>query len=131
MAAGSAQGAGHSEGSTMGNPVTHFEVQAKDAAKQQEFYRSLFGWEVDANNPINYGMVMTGTDRGINGGIGDGQGHARLTFYVEVPDLAAALADAESKGGKTVMGPQDVPGGPTIAMFEDPEGNIVGLMKAG
>ena len=27
--------------------------------------------------------------------------------------------------------PMDVPGGPTIAMFADPEGNVIGLLKAG
>jgi uncharacterized protein len=113
----------------MANPVTHFEVQAKDAAKQQEFYASLFGWEVDANNPMKYGMVNTGSDRGIAGGIGDGMGSSRVTFYVEVPDLEATLKDAEAKGAKTVMGPEAVPGGPTIAMFEDLEGNIIGLLK--
>jgi len=34
-----------------------------------------------------------------------------------------------SLGGKTVMPPTDVPGGPTIAMFTDPAGNVTGLLK--
>jgi predicted enzyme related to lactoylglutathione lyase len=29
------------------------------------------------------------------------------------------------------MEPHDVPGGPRIAMFEDPDGNAIGLLKAG
>jgi predicted enzyme related to lactoylglutathione lyase len=29
------------------------------------------------------------------------------------------------------MPPMEVPGGPTIAQFQDPDGNIVGLTKAG
>jgi predicted enzyme related to lactoylglutathione lyase len=32
-------------------------------------------------------------------------------------------------GGQTVMQPFDVPGGPTIAQFRDPEGNLIGLVK--
>jgi predicted enzyme related to lactoylglutathione lyase len=29
-----------------------------------------------------------------------------------------------------MMGPEDVPDGPSIAMFTDPEGHLVGLIKA-
>lgn len=53
-----------------------------------------------------------------------------VTFYVEVPDLESALSKIESLGGSTVMEPSDVPDGPSIAMFTDPEGHLVGLVKA-
>ena len=113
----------------MGNPVTHFEVLGKDGAALQKFYGELFDWKVDANNPMNYGMVDTGG--GIGGGIGPsgdgGVGH--LTFYVEVDDPKAHLDRAVSLGGRAIMGPMDVPGGPTIALFSDPEGHVVGLVK--
>ena len=32
-------------------------------------------------------------------------------------------------GGSTVTEPMDVPGGPTIALFADREGYVVGLVK--
>jgi predicted enzyme related to lactoylglutathione lyase len=32
-------------------------------------------------------------------------------------------------GGKTLMEPHQVPGGPEIAMFEDPDGNAIGLLE--
>jgi uncharacterized protein len=41
----------------MGQPVVHFEIAGKDPAKLHEYYSDLFGWEIDANNPMNYGMV--------------------------------------------------------------------------
>ena len=44
-------------------------------------------------------------------------------------DLEGTLKKAEAAGGKTVMPVMDVPGGPTLAMFADPEGNVVGIMK--
>ena len=69
---------------------------------------------------------------GIGGGIGAvpyGQpGH--VTFYVEVPDVEAALSKAESLGGSRVMGPQKVMEGVEIGLFSDPEGHTVGLVKA-
>jgi hypothetical protein len=116
----------------MGNKVVHFEVIGKDGKKLQEFYSKLFDWKIDANNPMNYGMVNP-DDSGLGGGIASGQegdaGH--VTFYVEVEDLAAQLKKAESLGGKTIMPPMDVPGGPQIAMFADPEGHVIGLARAG
>jgi len=115
------------------NPVVHFEIGGKDVKKLHGFYGQLFEWKVDANNPMNYGMVNTGGGGGINGGIAPTreQQPAFVTVYVQVDDLAATLKKAESLGGKTVMPPMQVPNGPTIALFSDPEGNVVGLVKSG
>jgi hypothetical protein len=52
-----------------------------------------------------------------------------VTFYVQVDDPAAALEQIKKLGGSTVSEPMDVPGGPTIALFADPEGHVVGLVK--
>jgi hypothetical protein len=30
----------------------------KDGAKLQGYYAELFGWEIDANNPMKYGVVQ-------------------------------------------------------------------------
>ena len=120
----------------MGQPVVHFEVIGKDGPKLQKYYADLFGWKVDANNPMHYGMV-DGRDnpapenRGIGGGIAGGpegyEGH--VTFYVEVPDVEAALAKAESLGGTRVMGPEEIMGMVVLGQFKDPEGNLVGVVK--
>lgn len=49
-------------------------------------------------------------------------------FYVGVPDVEAALAKAESLGGRRVMGPARSPGTDlVVAHFTDPEGNLLGL----
>ncbi|HEY7801539.1 MAG TPA: VOC family protein [Dehalococcoidia bacterium] len=115
----------------MGNKVVHFEVLGKDGKKLQQFYGSLFDWNVDANNPMNYGMVNA-ADAGVGGGIGPAmEGGPQVTFYVEVPDLNAALKKAESLGGKKISDPMDVPGGPKLAHFADPDGNVIGLTQAG
>src|SRR2546430_49225 len=109
----------------MGNPVAWFEVVGKDGKKLQDFYGGLFGWKIDANNPMNYGMVEP-SEGGLAGGISpspDGSPH--VTFYVQVDDLQAALDKAEELGGKTVNPPMEVPGGPSLAHFTDPEGNFV------
>ena len=115
----------------MAHPVTHFEVLGKDGKKLQDFYSSAFGWKIDAANPMNYGVVEA-DGSGIGGGIGPGQdGQQHVTFYVEAADLKATLAKIEGLGGKTTMPPMEVPGGPEIALFADPEGNVIGLVKEG
>ena len=53
----------------MGNPVVHFEIGGKNAKKLNDFYAKNFGWKIDANNPMKYGIVATGSDKGIPGGI--------------------------------------------------------------
>jgi hypothetical protein len=109
--------------------VTWFEVAGKDGKKLQKFYADLFGWKVDADNPMEYGMVDA-QGNGIGGGITPTQDGAYVTVYVAVDDLQAALDKAEKLGGKTVNPPMEVPDGPTIAHFTDPEGNFIGLLKA-
>ncbi len=81
----------------MGAPVVHFEVIAEDAERIQSYYADLFDWEIDANNPMRYGIVAregnTNPDGvGIGGGIGAGpEGYSgHVTFYVEVPDVEEA-----------------------------------------
>jgi predicted enzyme related to lactoylglutathione lyase len=109
--------------------VVHFEVAGKNAKKLQEFYSEMFGWTIDANNPMEYGMVSV-EDGGIAGGVGPSpSGAPHVTIYVQVSDLQAALDKAEELGGKTATPPMDVPGGPSLAHFTDPEGNFVGLVK--
>ena len=114
----------------MANPVTHFEVLGQDAAALQNFYGQAFGWEMQDVMEGGYYRAHPGS--GIDGGVGRApegqQGH--VTFYVEVDDPASALARIEELGGRTIQPPMDIPGGPTIALFADPEGHVLGLVKA-
>jgi predicted enzyme related to lactoylglutathione lyase len=120
----------------MGQPVIHFEVVGKDAEKLQKYYADLFGWEIDTSNMPTYGIVqregnLNADGVGIGGGVGAGpdgyEGH--VTFYVEVPDVEAALAKAESLGGTRVMGPDKVMDVVELGQFTDPEGHMVGVVK--
>lgn len=115
----------------MAAPVTHFEINSKDAKRAHEFYSSLFGWTIMNDPQMNYGMVDTGVKMGINGGIGQAQENARssVTFYVQVEDIQAHLDRAKSLGGNVIVPLTEVPNMVTFAWFADPEGNVVGLVK--
>ena len=121
----------------MGDPVVHFEVVGQDGPALQSFYSELFGWKISGDNPMNYGMVgrednVNAEGIGIGGGVGQGPpgypGH--VTFYVEVPDVEAALTRAESLGGTRMMGPEEPMEGLVVGMFNDPEGHSIGVVKA-
>lgn len=115
----------------MPNPIVHWEIMGKDAKKTIEFYSKLFNWQIDANNPHNYGMVDTKAG-GINGGVGGYEGdQPRVSIYAEVDDLQAYLNSAVELGGKVLMEPTEIPGAVTMAMFADPDGNTIGLIKSG
>jgi predicted enzyme related to lactoylglutathione lyase len=120
----------------MGQPVVHFEVIGKDGGKLQSYYAELFGWNIEADNPMGYGLVQrdgnTNSDGvGIGGGVGGGpEGYGgHVTFYVEVPDVGAALARAEELGGTRMMGPDAVMEGLVIGQFSDPEGHVIGVVQ--
>jgi predicted enzyme related to lactoylglutathione lyase len=116
----------------MVNPVVHFEVAGKDPAVLTSFYGQAFDWRLQEVMPGVYWMVSTGGETDVPGGIGvapdGGDGH--VMFYVEVDDPAAALQRINALGGRTVSEPMEVPDGPTIAHFADPEGHVIGLVKS-
>ena len=114
-----------------GAPVTWFEVTGPDSGALEAFYTGLFGWTTKGNDIPGAGAyyeVDTGAGKGISGGIGqDPHGSTRVTVYAEPGDLQACLDRATELGGRTILPPMAVPGGPTLAMFTDPEGHIFGI----
>ncbi|HEY6759841.1 MAG TPA: VOC family protein [Baekduia sp.] len=119
----------------MPNPVVHFEFIGTDGEKTQQFFADLFGWSIDASNPMKYGLVDPGEgsqERGIAGGVaGAMQGSgARTVVYVEVQDIDASLAKAQELGGTKLFGPETIMEGVTLAQFADPDGTVVGLLQA-
>jgi predicted enzyme related to lactoylglutathione lyase len=116
----------------MGAPVVHFEIMGGEGKQLEKFYGELFGWRIDSDNPMKYGIVDTcGGSGGINGGVSPTKdGTRRVSIYAQVEDLQATLDRAQKLGGKTILPPTEVPGGPTLALFADPAGNVTGLLLA-
>jgi hypothetical protein len=114
----------------MPNPIVYFEIAGKDRAALEDFYRAAFDWQL---TPAGAHYTHVSPRSGINGGIGksmDG-GAGYVTFYVEVANIAETLSVVEGRGGRRIMEPEQMPNGPLIALFADPEGRVVGLIQAG
>lgn len=113
----------------MGSPVVHFEINGKDLKALSAYYSQLFGWQVHEAMPT-YGLVHTEAGgKGIEGGISGESENPGVTIYAEVDDPQKYLDLAESLGGKVVMPVTDM-GMVTYGLFTDPEGHLVGVVKA-
>ena len=119
----------------MGYPVVHFEINSAAAPELARFYAGAFEWKVEADGD-DYAQIRTegmcpgSGDPGIDGGIGTSDpGDDFVTFYVQVPDVAAALERVVELGGQ-VESPVAEAGHVVLAMFRDPAGNRIGLVRA-
>jgi uncharacterized protein len=112
----------------MGYPVTWFDLGATDIQPLKRFYGDLFGWGLE-DAAETYTRIDTRAGSGIRGGIGrSNSGDPWIAFYVEVDDPQTLLDKAESMGAKTVVPVTEIPA-VTFAMFNDPDGLLIGLMK--
>ncbi len=115
-----------------GPRVGWWEITLADKAssdKVKRFFTTVFGWKIESDPQYDYGQVSD-KDSGIGGGIGPSQAGANnVTFYIEVPDLAAYLRKIEAAGGRTIMPPTVISPTTSFAQFADPAGNVVGLYK--
>ena len=116
------------------NRFTHFELATKDLEKTAEFYRDVFGWQIQKwEGPVEYWLVTTGDSdtSGINGGLMEAGGGFEGTINtIEVEDIDQAIANVQSHGGEIVVEKDAIPGVGYQAYFKDPTGITVGLHQA-
>lgn len=117
------------------NPVVHFEILGRDGPALIEFYRDLFGWQLQ-DRPLpgwpNHAMLRA-EQGGIGGAIGsaDAADGATVVVYVEVDDLDAYLVKAQQLGATVVIPVTRVTAAEvTVAWLRDPQGNIIGVVHS-
>lgn len=116
------------------NPIIWFEIAVTDIQRARAFYEQVF--QISMQELTMPGMEMYAfpsdmTQHGASGTIlQDGQSKpsadgTKIYFYS--PDLRTELARVEAAGGKIVMPHTSIGDYGFIALFEDTEGNVVGL----
>jgi predicted enzyme related to lactoylglutathione lyase len=122
--------------------VCHFEVPYSDKDRVENFYKTVFGWQISpgpGEMPYSF-AVTTPVDEqfmptevgGINGGMyprGDEGGSRTPVIVLQVESTAQRIKDAEAAGGKLVIGPTEVSGMGIYAQVTDSEDNIIGLWQ--
>ncbi len=115
----------------MPNPVVHFEIQSTEPERSREFFREVFGWQVEVAHEMGYGLVTTGSDSGINGGIeASPTGENQVMIYIEVEDIQGYLDRAVGAGAGVIMPVTSIPGAVTFAVISDPAGAVVGIVDS-
>jgi predicted enzyme related to lactoylglutathione lyase len=114
----------------MGQPVVHWELWSESPQRLSAFYADVFGWQIRTVPEINYTLVETGGQGGINGGImtpQKGPWPGSMTFYIDVDDIGTYADKIRQAGGKMIVERVDVPGVGAFALFADPDGRVLGL----
>jgi len=116
----------------MANPVMQFQILSKTPDETAKFYATLFGWTVNADNPLGYREINTGSSAGIQGGIWPAppQAPAFVQLFVAVEDVKGSVKKAEEMGAKLIIPPTSLPDGGELAVMHDPQGMSFGLMRS-
>ena len=126
------------------DPVTHFEMPAKDKKRASRFYSTVFGWQMTQLGP-EMGDYMTAwttetdpktrmvkTPGAINGGFytpTDDPASKVPSVVIQVKDVKAAMKAVEKAGGKVLRQPDEIPGVGLWVSFQDTEGNRVSMIQ--
>ena len=115
----------------MGNAVMQFQIISKAPDESARFYTALFGWKVDADNPMGYRRIDTGSKEGIQGGIWPAPQQAPnfVQLFMLVADVDDAVARATELGAKLLIPATKLPEGGEMAVLHDPQGMSFGLWR--
>ena len=125
------------------NPVVHFEMPYKDAARVSAFYKEAFGWNMmDGGEQMgHYVMAQTAeTDENrmvktpgtINGGfyaLDMSPESTQPSVVIAVDDIRKAVEDIKAAGGELLGEQQEIPGIGLWVSFKDSEGNRVSVLQ--
>ncbi|MGA9867126.1 MAG: VOC family protein [Acetobacteraceae bacterium] len=113
--------------------VTHFEIYAEEPATLAEFYRQLFGWELERVPGLDYWRIEAGAAPvgSVSGGLTYRPiaGTRGWVHYVHVKSLDDAVTEAEQLGAVVLRPKAAVPKTAWYAVLADPEGNIFAIYQ--
>jgi uncharacterized protein len=118
--------------------VEYFQIPADDISRAKEFYKKVFGWEMQKwNNSENseqeYWMFQTQDDKG-NSGLGGGimkrqSPQHTVTNFITVSSIEEYSSKIEQSGGKIIMPKIEIPNMGFFAVCLDTENNMFGIYE--
>jgi uncharacterized protein len=110
-------------------------VLTRDVAAAQAFYTELFGWSSETSDigGDSYTLLKVGDEprarlMGIRPEWGEMPPHW-ITYFASA-DCDADARAAEELGGRTLTGPQDIPGAGRFAALADPQGASFSILAS-
>jgi len=119
--------------------VIHFEIPVDDAKRAQDFYKNIFGWQINAVPDMDYYFVTTvEADQNmvpkepgaINGGmLKRSVPGEQPIIVIQVSSIDEYLKKVTSGGGKVILPKMTVGSFGFYARVLDTEGNVIGLWQ--
>jgi uncharacterized protein len=117
--------------------VGFFAIPADDIGRAKNFYQSLLGWKIEPdmileNKSLQWQNIITGEpEEGMihSGGLFRRYVPGPIMNFVIVDNFDEVCSRVEILGGRIVMPKNEIPHVGLVAMIQDTEGNILGLLK--
>ena len=116
------------------NPVNWFEIPVNDLSRATKFYETIFDTELSLNEMGPSKMAWFPMERegsGSGGSLHKTEGYtpsAQGTLvYFSVDDIEGVLSKVEKNGGKKLEEKSSIGEHGFIAIFQDTEGNRIGI----
>lgn len=114
------------------NAVHWFEIPAQDLLRAVRFYNRVLGLDMAATELMGCPMAMFPSDGGVGGALVEHEQsipspNGTLVYLDGGNDLSVPLGKVPAAGGKVVMPKTSIGEHGFCAVFEDSEGNRVGL----
>ncbi len=116
----------------MSNPVTRWQIITKNPESHSAFYRDVFGWEISADNAMNYRQATTGRGDAPDGGFWPSPSDETpccVQLFIEVQDVGSSITRATEHGAQVAMPAQQLPEGEVMALLVDSQGLGFGIFS--
>jgi uncharacterized protein len=115
----------------------HFNIPADDVSRAKTFYESLLGWKIEPdtileNKSLQWQSIITGEPQeGMmnHGGLFKRYVPGPIMNFAIMEDFENVYNNVEKLGGKIVMPKNTIKSVGLVAVVEDTEGNVFGLLK--
>ncbi|MFZ2322609.1 MAG: VOC family protein [Ignavibacteriaceae bacterium] len=109
--------------------IAHVEIPTVDLNKSKEFYQKVLGWYF---KPFGNGYFLFNNHKGTMVGLRKvdevAKGDATI-FHVNIPDIESILNKAKENGGAVKRNRTVIPAMGWYALFDDLDGNTIGLYQ--
>ena len=111
------------------NLIAHCEIPTTDLNRSKEFYQKVLGWDF---KPFGNGYLLFNNHKGTMVGLRQvdaiSKGDATV-FHISIPDIDSILKKTKEFGGAVKRTKTVIPAMGWYALFEDPDGNTIGLYQ--
>ena len=125
------------------DPVVHFEMPYEDRKRLASFYKSAFGWQMQAMGEQMGDYVLASTTETSPQGRPKAPGAINGGFFprksdwpdqvpsvvIGVGNIRKTMEKVAKAGGKVLGEPMEIPGIGQYVSFKDTEGNRVSLLQ--